>query len=62
MGGGAGLEEGRELLLKEDDGLLLQLLLEWELGPREEDEEKEWLLPEERELKELEWEELEWEE
>jgi hypothetical protein len=42
MGGvdGAGLEEGRlELLPKEDDGLLLQLLEEWELGPREEDEE-----------------------
>ena len=60
MGGGdAGLEEGRELLFpEEEDGLLLQLLVEWELGPREEEEE-------DRLLK-LEWEEKleceEWEE
>ncbi len=37
--GGAGRGEGRELLFpKEEDGLLLQLLEEWELGPREEEE------------------------
>lgn len=38
--GTVGLGAGREdLLPKEDEGLLLQLLEEWELGPREEEEE-----------------------
>ena len=52
MGGGdAGLEEGRELLFpEEEDGLLLQLLVEWELGPREEEEEDRLLKLEEWEL------------
>lgn len=64
---GAGLAEGRELLFpkEEEDGLLLQLLVEWELGPREEEEDR--LLPKLEEW-ELEWEEKleceeeEWEE
>ena len=46
VGAGAGREEGREPL--PEDGLLLQLLEEWELGPREDEEDR--LLPK------LEWE------
>ena len=62
--GAEGLEGRLPALPKEEEveGLLLQLLEEWELGPREdEDEEEDRLLPKLEEW-ELEWEELEWEE